>query len=267
MMFGWPLVILSIVAFILVIVTLVAFLPQFYIEKVTIHGLRMIRAEDIQTLITKNVGEHFISGIGKKPVQYLTLRYGEIERQILENFVLARSAKVQFRFPSEVRVSIVEKTEILAVRVSGGFALLDSSLSVISVANEHDFNLPIVEGIRVQSSPEINKEIDVEDKTKLYSAIHLTAALIEHDTNVDSHEKTELMKSVKQIKQISDHTYFLFIPLSQGGEIRVRLEDNRSLQDKLKILSYLLDEGDLWNRGAGELDLTGQSVFFRPDAA
>lgn len=268
MLVGWPLAILSVIALILVVVTLVAYLPQFYIERITVSGLRLLERNEIVELIDKKPGDHFIGGIGGGLIHYLTFRYGDIEERIKANFPLIRSVKVQFRFPSEVRVTIVEKAEILAVRISGGFALLDSGLNVIRIAHERDFDIPVLEGIRVQSTPVVDEKIDVDDETQLFSAINITASLIEHDMRIDAnHERISLMQQVRQIKQIAGHTYFLFIPLSQGGEIRVRLEDNRSLQDKLNVLSYLLGEGDLQSRGSGELDLTGHSVYFRPDAA
>ncbi|MBP6137375.1 MAG: FtsQ-type POTRA domain-containing protein [Clostridiaceae bacterium] len=268
MIVGWPLAILSAVALIMVIATLVAYLPQFYIERVTVSGLRLIAREDIMELIDKSPGEHFIGGIGGEPIHYLTLRYGNIEDKIKETHHLVRSVKVQFRFPSEVRVTVVEKTEILAIRITGGFALLDSELSVIRIANERDFDIPVLEGIRVESTPLVDEKIEVGDETQLFSAINITASLIEHDMKNDANDgRASLMQLVRQIKPVTDHAFYLFIPLSRGGEIRVKLEDNRLLQDRLKVLSYLLGEGDLQSRGSGELDLTGHSVFFRPDAA
>ncbi|HHW93619.1 MAG TPA: FtsQ-type POTRA domain-containing protein [Clostridiaceae bacterium] len=266
MIVGWPLAILSVIAMILIIVTLIAYLPQFYIERITISGLRLVDREEVGALIDKKPGEHFIHGVGGGLGQYITLRYGNIEKTIEDTFPLVRSAKVQFRFPSEVHVTIVEKTEILAVRISGGYALLDSGLYVMRMTSERDFDIPVLEGIRVQSTPVVNEKIDVDDEARLFAAINITAALIGHDQSDTEYNAVSLMQHVKQIRQLSDHVFYLFVPLSQGGEIRVRLEDNRSLQDRLKVLSYLLGEGDLRSRGSGELDLTGQSVFFRPDA-
>ncbi len=262
---GWPLAILSIIALVMVVITLVAYLPQFYIDRITVSGLRLIEREDVVELINKKPGDHFIGGIGGGLIHYMTLRYGDMEERIREALQLVRSVKVQFRFPSEIHVAIVEKTEILAIRVAGGFALLDSELCVIRITSERDFAIPVLEGVRVQSTPVISEKIDVDDERQLFSAINITASLIEHDMNDANQKRIALMQQVKQIKQISSHVFYLFVPLSQGGEIRVKLEDSRSLQDRLKVLSYLLEEGDLQSRGSGELDLTGHSVFFRPD--
>jgi hypothetical protein len=73
------------------------------------------------------------------------------------------------------------------------------------------------------------------------------------------------MEEVKQYRQLTDRLFYLFIPLEQGGDIRVKLEDNRLLQDKLLLLSYLLDKEDILQGSAGELDLSGETAFFRPD--
>ena len=127
-----------------------------------------------------------------------------------------------------------------------------------------DFALPVLEGVSVLQEPEIGSVLEVENPGQLLAAARMTAALIRHDQqNV---EGRRLMGDIRQFRQISGRLFYLFIPLSQGGELRVKLEDNRLLQDKLMLLSYLLEREDILRGSAGELDLSGETPYFRPDA-
>ncbi|HZK29235.1 MAG TPA: hypothetical protein VFD19_03350 [Clostridia bacterium] len=260
---GWPLKLAAAIAVIAVIATAIALLPQFYIVDVTVQGTRLIESGEIAALVDHAKGEHFIHGIGGTLLQYLTLRYGPVEDLILGQFPQVREVQAQFRFPSQIRVKVDEKIEIMAVRVTGGFALIDRERCVLRIVEDIDFDLPVLEGVRVQREVEQNQILEIDDPVQLDAAISIVAGLIRHDM---SHSSTlKLMDEIRQMRQVSDGVFYLFVPLSQGGEIRVKLEDNRLLQDRLNLLSYLLCEGGLKDRPAGELDLIGDSVYFRPD--
>ena len=260
---GWPLKLLGVIAVIAVIAALIALLPQFQIEDVTVRGTRHIEDKAVAALADHAKGEHFIHGIGGTPIRYLTLRYGNMEDLISEAFPLIREVKVQFRFPSEIRITVDEKIEVLAVRVAGGFALIDHELCVLRIANDMDFGLPVLEGVRTRKEAEQGQVLEIDDPVQLDVAINIMAAMIRHDMSDVSGLK--LMEEVRQIRRISDRKIYLFIPLPQGGEIRVKLEDNRLLQERLNLLSYLIGEGGLKSRPAGELDMSGDTVYYRPD--
>lgn len=208
---------------------------------------------------------HFIFDIGPGPKQYFSLRYGTLEQEILDRFPLIRDVTVKFRFPSTIAIRVDERVEILAVRVSGGFALIDRDHIVLRVAETIDFDLPVLEGISVLSEVIPFEVLDVEDHLELMSAARLTAELIRHDQLTP--DNRHLMGLVRQIRQIGLKSFYLFIPLPQGGEIRVKLEDNRLLQEKLQLLSYLIQSGEIPEGVAGELDLSGETAYFRPDTA
>ena len=149
MFVGWPLAILSAIAFVLILVTLVAYMPQFYIERITVSGLRLVAHEEVEALIDKKRGTLYRWCRRRPdPISDASIRqYGEEDRRDAAARPFGEST---ISFPSEIRVAIVEKTEILAVRVSGGFALLDSGLNVIRIAGERDFDIPVLEGIRTK---------------------------------------------------------------------------------------------------------------------
>jgi hypothetical protein len=121
----------------------------------------------------------------------------------------------------------------------------------------------VLEGVRTRKEAEQGQVLEIDDPVQLDVAINIMAAMIRHDMSDVSGLK--LMEEVRQIRRISDRKIYLFIPLPQGGEIRVKLEDNRLLQERLNLLSYLIGEGGLKSRPAGELDMSGDTVYYRPD--
>lgn len=260
---GWPSKLLLVAAVTLSLVTLVAFLPHFYIEKILVTGSRMADEAGIRSLVDAKAGSHFAGELGGSFKQLLTLRYGSYESRIKEAYPIVRSVSVHFRFPSQLVVALEEKVEILAVRVSGRFALIDRNHEILRIADQVDFALPVLEGVTVLEEAAAGETLSVEDPSSLAAAAHLLAGLISHDSANPSGR--QMMEEVAQIRQVSDALFYLFIPLPQGGDIRVKLEDNSLVQDKLSLLAYLLEREDLLPQTAGELDLVGETAYFRPD--
>ncbi len=260
---GWPSRLMLFLSVLVAAFLLVAYLPEFTLEEVTVTGIRLADEDLVRSLARQKVGDHFLQGLGGSAGRLLTLRYGALERAILEACPIVREVKVSFHYPSGIRVALDEKVEVLAVRVPGAYALLDRDYRILRFRTEDDFALPVLEGVILSGGPVAGEVLPVEDTGQLDAACRLLAALILHDQTEAAPLK--LMGTVRQFRQIEGPLFFLFIPLSRGGEIRVRLEDNRQVQDKLSLLSYLLSREDLVPQVAGELDLSGETAYFRPD--
>lgn len=260
---GWPLKVLTVVAAVLLIATLLVLLPQFTIEKITVTGTRLIDDQAVAGYAQSFVGAHFLTLVDGSLSRYASLRSGSLETKILEAFPLMRDVDVRYHFPSEIRIRVDERLEVLAVRISGGYALLDRDHVILRITEERDFSLPVLEGVSVLKEAVQGQVLDVDDESLLVEAARMISELIRHDEA--NRPGRPLMKEVRQFRQLSGLQFYLFIPLEQGGEIRVKLEDNRSLQDKFKLLSHLLDEEEILQELPGELDLTGQTAYFRPD--
>ena len=226
---GWPLRLLTLAAVLLSLLTLLLLLPQFSIESISVEGTRLIDQAEVAALVEPLKGRHFIQGIGGSLPRYFSLRYGATEERILALSPLIRQVDVRFHFPSRIRVTVEERVEVLAIRVSGGYALIDRDHCLLRLTDAIDFALPVLEGVSVLQEPEIGSILEVENPSQLLAAARVTAALIRHDQqNV---EGRRLMGDIRQFRQISGRLFYLFIPLSQGGELRVKLEDYRLLQD------------------------------------
>ncbi|GEM_PF-744680 len=264
--FGRFLKIILVLAIIIALAAFIMYYPGFYITTFLIEGTEHVSSAIIMDSVDKAIGEHFIIGIGGSTAQWFGLRYGAIEQHILDSNPILREVRVAFRFPSKIVIEAHEKTEVIALRVTDGYALLDRNFEVIRVIASPQFDLPILEGVRLLEAPEQGKPIAVEDPEELNAVLSITAAMIRQDES-DQTGGILLMDTVRKIRQDNKETYYLFIPLEQGGEIRVKLKDNRLLPQKLALLAQLINTWQLKERGTGELDMTGERTVFKPDAA
>lgn len=262
---GWFLKFLLVLVLLLGIAAFIIYYPGFYITSFVIEGSEHVSSAEIMEGVDKAIGEHFIFGIGGSAAQLFGLRYGAMEERIAERNPMLREVRVAFRFPSQVVIDVYEKTEVIALRLTDGYALLDRNFDVIRVISSPQFDLPILEGVRLLEAAVPGKPIAVEDPEELNSVLSITAAMIRQD-DLDQTGGILLMEAVRKIRHEDKDAYFLFIPLEQGGEIRVKIKDNRLLQQKLALLAQLINTWQLKERGTGELDMTGERAVFKPDA-
>ncbi|MGI6617480.1 MAG: cell division protein FtsQ/DivIB [Saccharofermentanales bacterium] len=263
---GWFLKFLVVFALLLGIAAFIIYYPGFYITSFVIEGSEHVSSAEIMDGVDKAIGEHFIFGIGGSTAHWFGLRYGAMEKRIAERNPMLREVRVAFRFPSQVVIDVFEKTEVIALRLTDGYALLDRNFDVIRVISSPQFDLPILEGVRLLEAAEPGKPIAVEEPEELNSVLSITAAMIRQD-DLDQTGGILLMDAVRKIRHDDKDAYYLFIPLEQGGEIRVKIKDNRLLQQKLALLAQLINTWQLKERGTGELDMTGERSVFKPDSA
>ena len=149
------------------------------------------------------------------------------------------------------------------MRVPGGYALVDKDLFVIELKEEASDIFPSVEQITLTETAEEGKQLQTEQTYRLQKSINLTAEIIRQDSSKKNEEK--LLPLIRHIIWQDTSSFYLHIPSTQGGMIRVKLDDNRYLQDKLALLSDLIFVEGFTEKAAGELDMTGTKVHFRPD--
>ena len=104
---------------------------------------------------------------------------------------------------------------MIALRLTDGYALLDRNFDVIRVISSPQFDLPILEGVRLLEAAEPGKPIAVEEPEELNSVLSITAAMIRQD-DLDQTGGILLMDAVRKIRHDDKDAYYLFIPLEQG---------------------------------------------------
>lgn len=258
-----PLVVLVIVAAILAGITLLALVPGFNIEKIEVRGSYRVDEQSVKAKLSHHLGEHFLYKIGLNIKTVFRLRYTAAEREILAESPLLDRVEVYFSYPSTIKVDLDEKVELLCVRVPGGYALLDKELTVVELTEKASETFPSVEQIVLNSAAKEGEKLQTDQTDKLHKSINITAEIIRCDNGNDNDQK--LLPLIRHIIWQDTNTFFLHIPSTQGGMIRVKLDDNRYLQDKLALVSNLIFIEQFADKPAGELDMTGETVHFRPD--
>ena len=258
-----PLIFLAIVASILVVITLLALVPGFTINQIEVNGTYRIDDKSVEQVLSSHKNKHFVYKLGGNIRTLFGLRYASAEETILASSPLVEDVKVYFSYPSRIKIDLNEKTEIMCVRVPGGYALVDKDLFVIELKEEASDIFPSVEQITLTETAEEGKQLQTEQTYRLQKSINLTAEIIRQDSSKKNEEK--LLPLIRHIIWQDTSSFYLHIPSTQGGMIRVKLDDNRYLQDKLALLSDLIFVEGFTEKAAGELDMTGAKVHFRPD--
>lgn len=259
----WPMVLMAVIAFVLLVATLLAAMKGFWIQRVTVHGTYRIDPEAVVAELSDMPGRHMVEGLGFLPGDLFRLRYPGRQAHLRDRFPEIATLSVRFVYPSEVRVDIEEKIELLSVRVSGGYALLDREGFVISVDEDRPDSLPCLIGNGLPATARPGDQLDLETHTILDQAIRLNARLIRLDQDQPDEPVFPLIHEV-EIKE--GGRVVLYLECLEGGRVRAELVAGRTLTDRLHLLRDLIYHHDILNRGSGELDMTGEKAVFRPDA-
>ncbi|NLC40832.1 MAG: hypothetical protein GX763_07960 [Clostridiaceae bacterium] len=219
--------------------------------------------QEVYEGMSHHLSEHFLYKIGGDFKSLLTLHYAYAEEKLLAESPLLETVNVYFSYPGKIKIDLKEKTEVMCVRVPGGYALVDKDLTVIELMEDASEIFPSVEQIVLKETAEPGVQLQTDQTERLQKSINITAEIIRSDSS--KIEGEQLLPLIRHIIWQDNNTFFLHIPSTQGGMIRVKLDDNRYLQDRIALLSDLIFVEQFADKSAGELDMTGTTIHFRPD--
>lgn len=257
----FPVAFVATFATLLGVVAILAYLPQFRLSRVTIYGQTSLNSGDILPLVEPQGDPFFVIGLGPDAKHWLSLRYGDLEEDLLTRFPILESVRVQFQFPSTVRVEVIDKPEVVTARVPEGYALLDSKGTVISVRDAPSIFLPVTEGFQLNGAVVVGDSLPVEEE-QFEQAMRATAALIAAD-RVLGYEHA-LMSLTKQITVLDGRIRFDLL-FDSGARWRVTFDDNSALTKNVAYFSDLIAQGLLDNEGSGSIIMSSDSIVFQPD--
>ena len=257
----FPVAFVATFATLLGVVAILAYLPQFRLSRVTIYGHTSLNSGDILPIVEPQGNPFFVLGLGPDAKHWLSLRYGDLEDDLLTRFPILESVKVQFQFPSTIRVEVIDKPEVVTALVPEGYALLDSKGTVISVRDAPSIFLPVTEGFHLGGGVVIGERLPVDD-AQFAQAMRATAALIAADNTLDYDQK--LMSLTKQITVMDGRIRFDLL-LDSGARWRVTFDDNSALAKNVAYFSDLIAQGLLDDEGSGSIIMTSDSIVFQPD--
>lgn len=280
-----------------IILSLVALLPQFYLQEVEIHGNRNLTAREINSLLGKQKGRHLITLINGNLWQLLQGRNHKLELQLQEHYPIVAAAECKVALPAKLVVNLQESTEIAYIKIPGGYAGLDKNGRILAIEmGEPNKNVPLIKGLDT-SVIQVNSLFDQINDRRFANALVFIDSLMRSDS--DSSDRQRLMPCLTSVNLMPDASLWLDFsfpknqPAASGqaeDSTKVRAEEASkpepaaasTVDDRYDALTvhvgnnignyanliYWLrntkQAGALSNLGHGYLDLTGtQKVFVK----
>ena len=280
-----------------IILSLVALLPQFYLQEVEIHGNRNLTAREINSLLGKQKGRHLITLINGNLWQLLQGRNHKLELQLQEHYPIVAAAECKVALPAKLVVNLQESTEIAYIKIPGGYAGLDKNGRILAIEmGEPNKNVPLIKGLDT-SVIQVNSLFDQINDRRFANALVFIDSLMRSDS--DSSDRQRLMPCLTSVNLMPDASLWLdfSFPKNQPASLgqaedstKVRAEEaskpdssaastaddryddltvhvGNNIGNYANLIYWLRNTkqaGALSNLGHGYLDLTGtQKVFVK----
>jgi len=257
-------VFLTVFAAVLFLCILAVTLPQMYITKIEIEGCSEISEDSLLASTGLVTGEHLLRNVGGGFIQLFTLRYGNMESELRDEYPYISDIKIQVSFPSTVRITVSERREIGYIEIPDGYAVIDTDGYVVALADEAvPEGVALMQGIPVRTAV-LGKKIDMTEEKGLNSCITVLGAILAADDNSSDTSTFSLMPCVKSIRSVQSGTTFLTILLpSTQKDFLVRLGSLKGIADDMVWLRYAAEQNKFDGVGDGVLDMTGDNYNFR----
>ncbi len=250
---------------VLLLTLLVIVLPQFYIEKIDIVGCSEISGEALLASSGIVSGEHLLRNLGGGFIQLFTLRYGNIEKELSQNYPYISDIKIQIIFPSRVLITVDERQKIGYVEIPDGYAVIDTDGYVVELSGDDiPDGVPLMQGLPVRTAV-LGEKMNMTEGKGLNTCISVLNAVLTADENKSSESDLSLMKYVKSVRSVQSGTTFLTILLPDTQrELLIRIGSIKNITDDMNWLRYAASQNKFESVGEGVLDMSGEEYTFRP---
>jgi len=250
---------------VLLAVILILALPQFQIRKITVEGCNRISPDELIAHSGLVSGEHLFRNISGDIIQLFTLRYGNIETELRNEYPYISNIIIQVTFPSEVRITVEERQKIGYIQIPDGYAVVDMDGYIVEMSGEEvPEGVPLMLGIPVRSAV-LGQKIDLTDTTGLNNCITVLGAILGADENMNDESGYSLMKCVKSLRSVENGITFLTILLpSTQQELLVRIGSLKDISEQMSWLRYAVSMNKFDGDIDGVLDMSGETWTYRP---
>jgi cell division protein FtsQ len=249
----------SILIFVLLAVTfvLVALSPLFNINSIEVSGNKHYENQDIIDATDIITGSNGFKTIGDSLFDVLTLRYGNAEKQILENRPYVKNVKVKYLPPTKVRIELVERSPIALVPYFGTGLIIDDEGYILDTETDADSSdLIVIKGLKIEDF-ELGQPIKADNLQCLAQAFSVIKAVNESDSDDDF----KIGGLIESIDASDGSKVCLFV----DSRIVVNLGNLKDLEYRIRLLKQLLLK-NIKQDDRGLLDFTtGENVIFIPD--
>ena len=234
---------LTILALILVIIgALVALYYTLVIQKIEVSGNAAIGRAEILTTAGINIGEHM----------WLADLRGAKETLLADPYI--KSAAIKRVYPNTLRIVIVERTPLAAIRSTASTTLIDGEGYVLDIQGEGEvLNLIQVYGMGSQAYS-VGQKIDTAEAFNSATLLSILSAL----------ESAGLLESIESV----DVSQPLSIMLSTHSGYSVHLGQPDNVEGKLANLSKVLTKVTSMGYAGGIIDVAvlGDPAYSPPES-
>lgn len=253
------------VAVLLLLATLGALLPQFYIEKITVEGTK---ATDQNALVESSgirLGDHLFSQISGDFLSIVSLRYGNVEKQLQRSFPSLETVEVKAEFPSTVRVHVTERKKIAYIQLPDAYAIIDTQGYVIQlIGGRVEEGRPAILGLPVEAAV-LGQPVALTEQQGFNNALLLLNAILAADNSNAGSKDFSLMACVKSLRPVAGGPLFLSLRLPEREkELLVKVGSLRNITADMEWLRFAASQGHFQDTGEGILDMSGEEYTFKP---
>lgn len=215
------------------IVVLVMFMmsPIFNISEFIVYGSSRYTTQEIIKASGVSTGVNGFKNIGGNYKHYISLRYGQAEKNLTQKYPYIKEAIVRYSIPDTVIIEITEREPLMLVPYLGTYLIVDRDGYVVETSGDKEkYNLPEVKGLKF-TKYEIGQPLIFENKKIFNEVIFLIDTLTKEDKN-DNLKIVELINSI----DISDKNN---IHLTIDNRIMVNIGSIEKIDYKIRSLKQI----------------------------
>ncbi|NSW90510.1 MAG: FtsQ-type POTRA domain-containing protein [Firmicutes bacterium] len=229
----------------------------FNISRIHVSGVKYCTDEDVITASGIIKGTNGFKSIGGNLRNFLFLRYGQAEANILNKCPYIKNVTVKYILPDKVLIHVEEREPFVLIPYIGAFLLIDREGYVLKTVDyKEKFSLPLAKGVKF-TNYEIGQALKIENKENFDKLIILIDTLTEEEKN----DNFKLMDYIDTIDVSDINNIYLFV----DSRLVVNYGDLYDLNYRIRAFKQIFYK-NINKKEKGMLDFTvGDYPVFIPE--
>lgn len=246
-------------------ITLVALLPEFYLETLYIKGNQLLTDREIMELADLESGKHLLSYVNGDVFQILTGRNSKMEARFRKEHSLIADVRCHVSFPSGFVIDIREHQPMGVLSVPNGFAVVSGDAQVLAFREDlPPIQVPRISGLSLQYLAR-GERLREEDSRVLGQALRFLDTVVR--TDMDADDGFQLFPRIVEVYVDTRQRVDVSFRLPNSERIMLaRFGSGDAHSDEIYWLRHVLQTDALNEQGEGYVDLaSGEKVFVTPN--
>lgn len=246
-------------------ITLVALLPEFYLETLYIKGNQLLTDREILELADLESGKHLLSYVNGDIFQILTGRNSQMEARFRKEHSLIADVRCHVSFPSGFVIDIREHQPMGVLSVPNGYAVVSGDAQVLAFRDDLPaIQVPRISGLSLQYLAR-GERLREEDSRVLGQALRFLDTVVRTDTDAD--DGFQFFPRIVEVYVDTRQRLDVSFRLPNSDRIMLaRFGSGDAHSDEIYWLRHILQTDALNEQGEGFVDLaSGEKVFVTPN--